>query len=134
MTQNELNVFRRIPWQEVCKFLAGGFSVNTGILFYLYLARVSVPLWGTGFIETPEVSGVRSIEAIDGTPVIDISRWLNQMIADFSRAHFSSQAEQSCGADAWYASGHLTGRRCFSRRVKFQQRYRTRHGHFAYPL
>jgi hypothetical protein len=25
------------------------------------LARVSVPLLGTGFIETPEISGVRSI-------------------------------------------------------------------------
>jgi hypothetical protein len=59
--QKELNVFRTIPWQEVCKFLAGGFFVNAGILFYLYVARVSVPLWGTGFIETPEVSGVRSI-------------------------------------------------------------------------
>jgi hypothetical protein len=35
--------------------------VNSGILFYLYLAHVSVPLLGTSFIETPEVSGVRSI-------------------------------------------------------------------------
>jgi len=35
--------------------------VNAGILFYLYLAGVSVPLLGTSFIETPEVSGVRSI-------------------------------------------------------------------------
>jgi hypothetical protein len=32
-----------------------------GDSFYLYLARISVPLLGTGFIETPEVSGVRSI-------------------------------------------------------------------------
>ena len=31
------------------------------ILFYLYLAGVSVPLLGTSFIETPEISGVRSI-------------------------------------------------------------------------
>jgi hypothetical protein len=51
----------RIPWQDVCKFLAGAFFVNAGILFYLYLAGVSVPLLGTGFIETPEVSGLRSI-------------------------------------------------------------------------
>jgi hypothetical protein len=35
--------------------------VSAGTLFYLYLARVSVPLLGTGFIETPEVSGLRSI-------------------------------------------------------------------------
>jgi hypothetical protein len=55
------NVFKRIPWQDVCKFLAGAFFVNSGILFYLYLAHVSVPLLGTGFIFTPEVSGIRSI-------------------------------------------------------------------------
>ena len=54
-------MFRRIPWQDVCKFLAGAFFVNAGILFYLYLARVSVPLLGTNFIETPEISGMRSI-------------------------------------------------------------------------
>lgn len=54
-------MFSRIPWQDVCKFLAGAFFVNAGTLFYLYLARVSVPLLGTGFIETPELSGVRSI-------------------------------------------------------------------------
>jgi hypothetical protein len=35
--------------------------VNAGVLFYLYLARVPVPLLGTSFTETPEVSGVRSI-------------------------------------------------------------------------
>jgi hypothetical protein len=55
------DIFRRIPWQDVCKFLAGAFFVNAGILFYLYLARVSVPLLGTDFIFTPEISGVRSI-------------------------------------------------------------------------
>ena len=55
------DIFRRIPWQEVCKFLAGAFFVNAGILFYLYLARVSVPLLGTNFVFTPEISGVRSI-------------------------------------------------------------------------
>ena len=36
-------MFKRIPWQDVCKFLAGAFFVNAGILFYLYQARVSVP-------------------------------------------------------------------------------------------
>jgi hypothetical protein len=30
-------------------------------LFYLYLADVSVPLLGTGFVETPQISGGRSI-------------------------------------------------------------------------
>ena len=43
------------------KFLAGAFFVNSGILFYLYLADVSVPLLGTGFVETPQISGARSI-------------------------------------------------------------------------
>jgi hypothetical protein len=60
-SRQESDMSRRIPWQEVCKFLAGAFFVNAGILFYLYLARVSVPLLGTGFIETPDISGVRSI-------------------------------------------------------------------------
>jgi hypothetical protein len=43
------------------KFLAGAFFVSSGILFYLYLADVSVPLLGTSFVETPQVSGGRSI-------------------------------------------------------------------------
>src|SRR5262249_17710046 len=43
------------------KFLAGAFFVSSGILFYLYLADVSVPLLGTSFFETPQISGGRSI-------------------------------------------------------------------------
>ena len=43
------------------KFLAGAFFVSSGILFYLYLADVSVPLLGTSFVETPKISGGRSI-------------------------------------------------------------------------
>ena len=34
---------------------------NAGVLFYLYLARVSVPILGTGLIETPDISGMRAI-------------------------------------------------------------------------
>jgi hypothetical protein len=45
----------------VCKFLSGAFFVSSGILFYLYVTRVSVPLLGTRFVQTPETSGVRSI-------------------------------------------------------------------------
>ena len=55
------SMFRRIAWQDVCKFLGGAFFVSAGILFYLYLAGVSVPILGTGFIETPAISGARSI-------------------------------------------------------------------------
>ena len=43
------------------KLLAGAFCVSSGTLFYLYLANVSVPLLGTGFVETPRISGLRSI-------------------------------------------------------------------------
>ena len=43
------------------KFLAGAFFVSSGILFYLYFADVSVPLLGTGFVETPKISAGRSI-------------------------------------------------------------------------
>jgi hypothetical protein len=42
------------------KFLAGAFFVNAGILFYLYLADVSVPILGTTIVATPESSGYRS--------------------------------------------------------------------------
>jgi hypothetical protein len=42
-------------------FLAGAFFVSSGILFYLYLADVSVPLLGTGFVEAPEISAGRAV-------------------------------------------------------------------------
>jgi len=43
------------------KFLAGAFFVSSGTLFYLYLADASVPLLGTGFVETPSISAGRSV-------------------------------------------------------------------------
>ena len=43
------------------KFFAGAFFVSSSILLYLYLADVSVPLLGTSFVETPQISGSRSI-------------------------------------------------------------------------
>ena len=48
-------------YREFRKFLAGAFFVSSGVLFYLYLADVSVPLLGTDFVETPALSGTRSI-------------------------------------------------------------------------
>jgi len=48
-------------YRDFRKFLAGAFFVSSGILFYLYLADVSVPLLGTSFVETPQISGGRSI-------------------------------------------------------------------------
>jgi hypothetical protein len=47
--------------REFRKFLAGAFFVSGGMQFYFYLANVSVPLLGTSIIQTPELSGVRSI-------------------------------------------------------------------------
>jgi hypothetical protein len=47
--------------REFRKFLAGAFFVSAGVQFYLYLADVTVPLIGTGVVQTPGVSGVRSI-------------------------------------------------------------------------
>ncbi len=48
-------------YRDVRKFLAGAFFVSAGTLFYLHLADVSVPLLGTSFVETPQISGARSI-------------------------------------------------------------------------
>ena len=56
------------------KFLAGAFFVSSGILFYLYLADVSVPLLGTGFVETPNISGGRSMR-------ISFSSWSVSILA-----------------------------------------------------
>jgi len=47
--------------REFRKFLTGAFFVNAGTQFYLYLAKVSVPLLGTNLVLTPEISGLRSI-------------------------------------------------------------------------
>jgi hypothetical protein len=43
------------------KFLAGAFFVSAGTQFYLYLAKVPVPLLGTNFVQTPSLSGIRTI-------------------------------------------------------------------------
>ena len=51
----------RINWRELCKFLAGGFFVSAGVLFYLYITRTPVPLVGTHIIVESEVNGFRSI-------------------------------------------------------------------------
>ena len=46
--------------REFRKFLAGAFFVSAGTQFYLYLAKVSVPLLGTNLVVTPEISERRS--------------------------------------------------------------------------
>jgi hypothetical protein len=47
--------------REFRKFLAGSFFVSGGMQFYFYLANVSVPLLGTSLVQTPELSGIRSL-------------------------------------------------------------------------
>jgi hypothetical protein len=42
------------------KFLAGAFFMSSVILFYHYLANVSVPLLGTDAVLSPQINGVRS--------------------------------------------------------------------------
>ena len=48
-------------YRDVRKFLAGAFFVSSGILFYHYLAGVSVPLLGTDFVQTPRLAAARSV-------------------------------------------------------------------------
>ncbi len=43
------------------KFLAGAFFVSSGVQFYLYFAKVSIPLLGTNYLQTPELSRVRGM-------------------------------------------------------------------------
>ena len=54
-------IYLAYRFREFRKFLAGAFFVSWGIQLYLYFAKVSVPLLGTNFVLTPEISGVRSI-------------------------------------------------------------------------
>jgi len=63
-------------YRDFRKFLAGAFFVSSGILFYLYLADVSVPLLGTSFVETPQISSGRSI--VHFIPSCSVSIWLRQ--------------------------------------------------------
>ena len=54
-----------IKFREVRKFLAGAFFVSSGILWYLWVTGVSIPLVmpyvGTVSVETPDISGQRAI-------------------------------------------------------------------------
>jgi hypothetical protein len=47
--------------REFRKFLAGAFFVSAGMQFYFYLANVSIPLVGVNIVQTPRVSGLRSL-------------------------------------------------------------------------
>jgi uncharacterized protein (DUF486 family) len=47
--------------REFRKFLSGAFFVSAGLQFYFYINDVSMPLIGTDIVQTPELSGIRSI-------------------------------------------------------------------------
>ncbi len=47
--------------REFRKFLAGAFFVSSGTQLYFYLTNLSVPLIGTGFVQTPQLSAGRSV-------------------------------------------------------------------------
>src|SRR5262249_10291896 len=55
-----LTIYLAYRFREFRKFLAGAFFVSWGIQLYLYLAKVSVPLLGTNFVFTPDISRARS--------------------------------------------------------------------------
>jgi hypothetical protein len=52
-----------LAWRSIDfrKFLAGAFFVSSGILAYLSVADIPVPLLGTSFVETPPISGARAV-------------------------------------------------------------------------
>lgn len=54
-------LYLAVKSREVRKFLSGAFFVSGGILLYLSWAKVSVPLLGTTFVQTPQISQLRGI-------------------------------------------------------------------------
>jgi hypothetical protein len=54
------NLWWAIKSREYRKFLSGAFFVSWGMQVYFYFAKVSVPLLGTSFVFTPEISLWRS--------------------------------------------------------------------------
>lgn len=58
-------IYLAIRFREVRKFLAGAFFVSSGVLWYLWITRTSIPIVlpfaGSVAIDTPEISGQRAI-------------------------------------------------------------------------
>jgi hypothetical protein len=55
-----VTIYFAVRSRDFRKFLAGAFFVSAGIQLYLFIVRVSVPLIGTSFVQTPELSAIRS--------------------------------------------------------------------------
>ena len=92
-----------LAWRnrDVRKFLAGAFFVSSGTLFYFYLANVSVPLLGTSFVETPQISGGRSIVPFHSLPALFLFR-----LRQASQRHSKFLARHEKGP-LWVISGHF---------------------------
>ena len=82
------------------KFLAGAFFVSSGILFYLYLADVSVPLLGTSFVETPRDQRWPFNWPYHSLPALFLFRLLQA-----SQRHSKFLARREKGP-LWLSSGH----------------------------
>jgi hypothetical protein len=52
-------IYAAVRFREYRKFLAGAFFVSSGMQFYFYFARLSIPLMGTHATQSPELSGIR---------------------------------------------------------------------------
>ena len=48
-----------VRYREYRKFLAGAFFVSSGMQFYFYLAKISIPLMRTSAVQSSELSAVR---------------------------------------------------------------------------
>ena len=48
-----------VRYREYRKFLAGAFFVSSGMQFYFYLAKISIPLMWTSAVQSPGLSAVR---------------------------------------------------------------------------
>ncbi|HEY1372216.1 MAG TPA: hypothetical protein VGH50_07080 [Candidatus Binatia bacterium] len=53
------SLYLAVRYREFRKFLAGAFFVSAGMQLYFWLAGMTVPLIGTGIVQTPAVSLAR---------------------------------------------------------------------------
>jgi hypothetical protein len=52
-------LYLAVRYREFRKFLAGAFFVSAGMQFYFWRTNMTVPLFRTGIVQTPEISLVR---------------------------------------------------------------------------
>ena len=48
-----------VRYREYRKFLAGAFFVSSGMQFYFYFAKISIPLMWTNAVQSPQLSLAR---------------------------------------------------------------------------